>query len=121
MSEDQGGISGIMDGVADQIKKTSRIFAILIGLIIVPLAVAMIAILLIVVTVHHDLQTSAADEELQSLAGVFDIVTAVVIGFIALVAIVMGLGVMQLVSLNRWTKKYKKFQDKMADIDKKLD
>ena len=122
MSAPDGGISRIMDGIISQVNRTRHIFAILIGLVVIPLSVTILSILFVAASVLYDVPEDL--EQVEGLAEslwIFELTLSVIVGFALFMVVIMGFGIRQLILLRRWTQRYREFQDRIAEVDKKLD
>lgn len=150
-NDDQNhSISKIMDGIIEEVDKTRRVFTILIVLIILPLAMITLMILVAFLITNNEsvvamiekeiMEENMIDEmmtdemimheemmhmdmisDIEGVKSFFGIIMTVAIGFVTIMVIVISFGIKQLISLKQWTRKYKKFKDRLAEIDKKLD
>ncbi len=104
--EENRSIFRIMDGIMEQVEKTKRIFIILIVTIMIPITISILFIIVFDAVDHE-----AADDDKGSPV-------KVIIG--STIVIIMAFGIRQIIILNRWTKRYKKFQTQQAELDEKL-
>ena len=122
MNAPDGGISRIMDGIINQVNHTRHIFTILIGLVVIPLSVTVLSILFIAASVLYGVPEDLAQVEgLAESLWIFELALSVIIGFALFMVVIMGFGIRQLILLRRWTQRYREFQDRIAEVDKKLD
>ena len=114
------GVFEIMDGLMSQLNSTKKMFLALILTIIVLPAIAM---LIIVATLDFPFDglegNEFQEEQLEPRSGGLLFISRMIIFVAAMVWV--GIGIRKWFVISKWSKKYKRFKQRQAEIERQLD